>query len=306
MQIYVSKDGQSFVPYSEDNYKKYLESSVFTEEHLVCIDGHNWVPPFEVLSFNDIEITEQAREKEDLTKAKGKNIWKKIKYISLGIISLGGIFLFVANDYSLAALILYLMVFFIPYLVIKFVLFVIKRVREYKPKSQILTEDARIFLDSLQRSKSLASVHTKIILKKDEIAYYSESSKLFETKAVRHYQSGSAGVRVMKGVYIGGSRGKSTSHQEWSHIDDGNLIITNQRLIFDGFSQNRNFNLSRIISVSQGLDKIEVSIEGRQKSLVFECSNSIICATVIHICAQTENPSDLSNVNLDIEIEEPK
>ena len=42
MQIYVSKDGQVFGPYSEENYKKYLESSVFSDEHLICIDGTNW------------------------------------------------------------------------------------------------------------------------------------------------------------------------------------------------------------------------------------------------------------------------
>ena len=50
MQIYVSKDGQLFGPYSEENYKKYLDSSVFSDEHLICVDGTNWVPPFEVFS----------------------------------------------------------------------------------------------------------------------------------------------------------------------------------------------------------------------------------------------------------------
>ena len=27
----------------------------------------------------------------------------------------------------------------------------------------------------------------------------------------------------MKGVYIGGSRGKSVSNEEWKHIDDGTV-----------------------------------------------------------------------------------
>jgi hypothetical protein len=79
-----------------------------------------------------------------------------------------------------------------------------------------------------------------------------------------------------------------------------------KRLIFDGFSQNRSFDLRKVISVSQSLEAIEVSIDGRQKSVVMNCSNPIICGAIIHICAQAENPGDLSDVNLDIQIQDPK
>ena len=306
MQIYVSKDGQLFGPYSEENYKKYIDSSAFSDEHLICVDGTNWVPPFEVFSPQKNKLEKPTPKTKDLGALKKHNLGKKIKYVIFVLLSLVGLAVFIGTDYNIIALILFFFCILIPYVLFKFLLFVIKGAKDYKPRSQLLTDNARAFVESLKQTKSLATVQTKIILKKGETAYYSESSKLFETRAVRHYQSGSAGMRVMKGVYIGGSRGKSISNEEWKHIDDGTLIITNKRLVFDGFSQNRNFNLSKIMSVSQGLDKIEVSIENRQKSLVFDCSNPIICSTVIHICAQAENPSDLTDVNLDIQIQEPK
>lgn len=306
MQIYVSKDGQVFGPYSEENYQKYLDSSAFSDEHLICVDGTNWVPPFEVFSPQKNKIDKPTAKTKNLGASKKFNLGKKIKYIIYFLLSMVGIAVFIGADYNFIAFILYFFCILIPYLFFVFIRFVIRRAKDYKPRSQVLTDNARAFVESIKQTKRLVSVQTKIILKKGETAYYSEQSKLFETRAVRHYQSGSAGIRVMKGVYVGGSRGKSISNEEWKHIDDGTLIITNKRLVFDGFSQNRNFNLSRILSVSQGLDKIEVSIEGRQKSLVFDCSNSIICSTVIHICAQAENPSDLTDVNLDIQIQEPK
>ena len=70
MQIYVSKDGQLFVTYSEENYKKYLESSVFSDEHLICIDGTNWVPPFEVFSSQKNKIDNPTPKTKNLGASK--------------------------------------------------------------------------------------------------------------------------------------------------------------------------------------------------------------------------------------------
>src|SRR5262245_9501232 len=59
-----------------------------------------------------------------------------------------------------------------------------------------------------------------------EAALDSSQFTLYETRADRRYQAGHAGVRVMSGVWVGGSSGQSTSTQEWALIDTGMLTIT--------------------------------------------------------------------------------
>ena len=73
----------------------------------------------------------------------------------------------------------------------------------------------------------------------------------------------------MKGVYIGGTKGRSESEQEWKEICTGEFIVTNKRIIFDGNSENRSYNLDRIIGIRNMVDAIEVSLEGRQKVWFF-------------------------------------
>ena len=48
------------------------------------------------------------------------------------------------------------------------------------------------------------------------------------------------------------------------------------------------------------VDAIEVSLDGRQKSMVFSTGNSLILNIIIRICSTAEDPSDLGE---DSEIE---
>ena len=158
-----------------------------------------------------------------------------------------------------------------------------------------MKEKAKAFVDELKSNNGLYKVSSEAFLKKGENCYYSEQSTLFETRSVRHYQSGWGGVRVMKGVYIGGTKGRSESEQEWKEICTGEFIVTNKRIIFDGNSENRSYNLDRIIGIRNMVDAVEVSLEGRQKSMVFSTENSLILNTIIRICSTADDPSDLGD-----------
>ena len=176
-----------------------------------------------------------------------------------------------------------------------------KQQGELKERLQV---QARNFAADVQRTRALPTATTSIILKPGEAAFYSAPSALYETRAVRNYQAGHAGVRVAKGVWIGGTSGRSVSTQQWAKIDTGLLTVTNQRVIFDGGQQDRTIPLKKIVSVNAGLTAIELSAEGRQKTMVFDADNPIILAAVIRICCQVNSPSDLSefsNINLQIE-----
>ena len=163
--------------------------------------------------------------------------------------------------------------------------------------------DAHAFVAEIQRLRALPRVQTNAILKSGEVGFFCEGANLYELRAVRHYQSGSAGVRVAKGIYIGKTRGRSTSTQEWKLIDSGTLTVTNKRLIFDGGGEDRTIQVGKIISVEPSFSAVEVSVDGRQKSLVFEVSNPLVLAVVLRICCQAKDPCDISNESIDIEIQ---
>ncbi len=172
-----------------------------------------------------------------------------------------------------------------------------KHQREHRARS---FAEARQFMASVEQSRALPTVATNIILKSGESAFYSAPSALYETRAVRHYQAGHTGFRVAKGVYIGGTSGRSVSNQEWNKIDTGRLTVTNKRLIFDGGSADRTVPLNKIVSVESNLTGIEVSVEGRQKSMVFEAANPLILAIIIRICCQADDPLNLSQTTLNV------
>ncbi len=168
-----------------------------------------------------------------------------------------------------------------------------------KHKERLFAE-ARQFMQFVEHRKALAPVATNVILKSGETAFYSAPSALYETRAVRQYQSGSTGFRVAKGVYIGGTKGRSVSTQEWAQVDSGVLTVTNRRLIFDGGAADRTVTLGKVVSVESSLSGVEVSVEGRQKSMVFGAANPLVVAAIIRICCQADDPLDLSQTTLNV------
>jgi hypothetical protein len=178
----------------------------------------------------------------------------------------------------------------------------IKRAKKLQEWRETCKLEARAFLRKIQNEKALPEAYTNLMLKTGETAYYCDDVDLYETRSVRTSTTGYTGVRVMKGVYIGGARGTSSSTQEWTCVASGKLVITNQRLVFDGDKNDRNILLNKIFNAESTSDGVEVSCEGRQKSMIFACKNPLILAIIIRICAKAENPADLSNTKIDIQI----
>lgn len=102
-----------------------------------------------------------------------------------------------------------------------------------------------------------------IILKKNEIPYLSIPSVEFhEDRMVRHSTGGA--VRIMKGVYLGGSR--SESHPERRHIDTGQLVLTNRRLVFVGSRKSIDADLRKIVSLEPYEDGIAVNRSNKKNT----------------------------------------
>jgi len=136
--------------------------------------------------------------------------------------------------------------------------------------------EAQAFLDNLTDGKAIPEVAVSIVLKKGETGVLQEQSNLFETRAQR--LSTGAGTRI-GGIFIGG--GVSESVQRLRKLDAGTLVLTSQRVVFDGGSQNRSINLADVLSASAWQDAVEISSSRRQKSQVYSVANPMIWAAMI-------------------------
>ena len=111
---------------------------------------------------------------------------------------------------------------------------------------------------------------SNVILNCGESAYWSESGTLYEEKVVsRRYEGGSTGVsfRVMKGVSfrVGNHRGHVVSETGSVPVSHGRLIVTNQRLIFQGDRKSFTARFEKIIEVQPAIDGIRFSEANCQK-----------------------------------------
>lgn len=177
-------------------------------------------------------------------------------------------------------------------LIICIVILVIAYSLNQEKEVETIKEEARAFLTKIKNNNGLKPVSTDAILKKGEVCFYSASSILSETRAVRYSSGGFGGVRVAKGIYLGASKGRSESKQELIEIAKGRLVITNKRIIFSGDFQNRTISILKVVSTENDLNEIEIAVEGRQKALVFSAKNSLILTSIVRICASVENPQD--------------
>jgi len=112
---------------------------------------------------------------------------------------------------------------------------------------------------------SLNITDLKIIMESGEKLHLHSYSTLMEERAIR--QSTGGRVRVMKGVYIGGSQ--SESHGQLREIDKGDLLLTSKRLIFNGDLRHSEYKLNKIVSVEEHKDSIEIGASNRKKVQIF-------------------------------------
>lgn len=145
-------------------------------------------------------------------------------------------------------------------------------------KKKKLIEEGQAFLDKVIAEKKLNVISPTINLQKSEKAFYEGEVKMKESRKKRGYT-------------------------ELQEIDSGRLVLTNKRLIFDGNTDNRFIKLDKILSVQSWLDAIEISIDGRAKSIFFLVNNPYIWAVLINIVQKVENPENLEGIDINIRIQ---
>lgn len=171
------------------------------------------------------------------------------------------------------------------------ILFLLDAIRSYMNKGKSedrvkgLATDAEMFFASLEHRSRLPTTAVEIVLKSGEVGIFQEPSILYESRSYRVF--GGGGTRVA-GIYIGG--GASEAQQRLKEIDSGKIVLTNQRLVFDGQMENRVLNLKDVVSATPWTDAIEVGSSRKQKSQIYTVGNPLIWAPMIQMLARGKLP----------------
>jgi len=219
-----------------------------------------------------------------------KQFYKNHPFITVNIVTL---VLLIFNQSSWAAV-----VFFIS-----LIAWAIRANQIKKEKMQALRASADAYIAEVKQNKKMPTITTNVFLGDGEYAFLESGSRLFEPRSVRNYAGTGASFRVMKGVRIGGYSGRSESHSEWRRLDQGKVVLTSKKLVFNGGKENRTVQLKDIVSINVMRDAIELASEKRQKSSIFAVDNPYIWGAAINILKRVKDPMHLEEVNLDVTFE---
>jgi len=125
-------------------------------------------------------------------------------------------------------------------------------------------------LNEMQQGNMPQITVTNLIMQKGEKAYWVESGTLAEERVLRRrYEGGSQGVsfRIMKGVSyrVGGFRGHAVSETGVVAVSNGELIITNQRIVFRGDKKSFATKLDKILDTQLFTNGLQFSENNRSK-----------------------------------------
>ena len=114
-----------------------------------------------------------------------------------------------------------------------------------------------------------------VVMQKGEIAYWSEPAMLIEEKVIRRfYQGGSQSVsfRIMKGVSyrVGGHRGQIVSETGLLPVSDGEVIISNNRIIFRGDGKSFVTKLDKILDIQIFTNCLQLSESNKSKPRIIQ------------------------------------
>jgi len=135
-------------------------------------------------------------------------------------------------------------------------------------REAINAKAAHDYFNELQIRQELTPINTGgVLLMLGESAFLQEAVPLLVEKAIR--RGGSIG-----NFYFGGSDAKPQPRLKYA--DFGVLVLTDQRLIFEGCSESRSLKYDEVISVKASVDTIEVSSSQSAKSDFYRVENPMI------------------------------
>ncbi|MFY3127602.1 hypothetical protein ACOTGA_23410 [Achromobacter xylosoxidans] len=144
----------------------------------------------------------------------------------------------------------------------------VARRRRAKAQTDAVSDAYRQRLENITANGISPVVTDKLIARSEEKAYFASQGTLYETKTVSVRHGGvSMRFQVAKGVSVSTGGGRSTPESKLVPVAEGELIATNQRVVFAGSGKSFDTPLSKIINVEYFNDGVLINVSNRQTSL---------------------------------------
>ncbi|HET8905342.1 MAG TPA: hypothetical protein VFN11_00100, partial [Ktedonobacterales bacterium] len=126
-----------------------------------------------------------------------------------------------------------------------------------------------------------------IIAHKGETVLHMTSATLSEDRTTSKYVGGSSGVSIPVGhgfrFRVGSYQGHTIRSEHLTRIDNGNLVITTQRIIFTGRKSTVTIPTAKVLHTLVYKNGVDVRADNRKKREVFLCPQPVLTNTFVLI-----------------------
>ncbi len=189
---------------------------------------------------------------------------------ALGIFGLIILFLFVGSKEAISSLIPLIVIIFVICLYFKY------RFGSAKISESRITDAAQSynrFLSQIQESREIPIIPADFNTQPGEFVVMKADSAIYEQKIKgRRRMCAGTGVKIEKMPLYPGS-GQSASNKAIVKISDGELYLTNRRLVFVGIKRSWDCMHSDVLSIENCLERIIVNCWHSTKPLMFDVMN---------------------------------
>lgn len=139
-------------------------------------------------------------------------------------------------------------------------------------------------------------VDSPLVLKKGEQAYLSTPATLARMVSRTHYVGGSSGFSFPIGhtgirYRVGSFRGQPIRDQSLTNIDNGTLVLSNQRLAYLGRTKSVSVPLSKLLHVEVFNDGLSIAREGKENPDFFLLSSPKHVVFLMNWCLSRQTTS---------------
>lgn len=122
-------------------------------------------------------------------------------------------------------------------------------------------------------ANGLRPITVNLVLKPKEIAVASVAATLCRYKTQTHYVGGSQGLSIPIGhgfrYRVSSFRGQPIQTDVLSHLDEGTLVVTNQRLVFLGTKRDVSTPVAKLLQVEPFSNGVAISREGKESRDIY-------------------------------------
>jgi hypothetical protein len=136
------------------------------------------------------------------------------------------------------------------------------------------------------QTNGLRPIATSLVLKRDEIAAAAVSASLCRYKTRTQYVGASHGLSIPLGhgfrYRVSSFRGHPIQVESLAQVDQGTLVVTNQRLVFLGSKRDVSIPIAKLLQVEAFSNAVGIAREGKEAREIYLVSHPAYIVLFIH------------------------